>query len=416
MLYSYNLKSHSDKPLVIHLKNVGIFSEKLIKSKEIQNKQILADIARLIGVTHDLGKATTYFQDLLTNGRKSQKAQHGLLSSLLAYQVVRAHLSSIGRLEEFQYLSVIAWVVVKKHHGNIQNLWGEESAEATTLTDLGSKMLISEQIRNIKTKNLTEIQQIFAELIGNHLDVVRLFEEIEKWDALTKEIRAVTRKMRNIQDTGNYFTMLLLYSVLLDSDKMDAANLESPLRITDLEEDIVDSFKEKSFKINTDAISTLREQAYVDIMRSLPEINLNKDRLLSINLPTGIGKTLAGFSFALKLRHRVEKEADFVPRIIYCLPFLSIIDQNSYVLNEVLKQQYNAVPSNLFLKHHHLSDVSYTELKDAELKAELNPIEDLKNRYCLQKLGTLKLLLLPSYNSSIVSLLTKIGQHENFIT
>ena len=339
MLYSYNLKSHPDKPLFIHLKNVGILSENLVNSKKIENKQVLGDVARLIGVTHDLGKATTYFQDLLTKGRKSQKAQHGLLSSLLCYQVVKSHLSSIGRLEEFQYLPVIAWVVVKKHHGNIQNLWGEESAEATTLTDLGSKVLISEQIHNIEANNLREIQQIFAEIIDN-MDALKFLGEIENWNSLVKEIRSAARNIRNIKSIDNYLTILFLYSVLLDADKMDAANMEIPLRITNIECNLVDRFKEGSFKSDPDAIGVLRERAYVDTMRSLQEINVSKDRLLSINLPTGIGKTLSGVSFALKLRRRVTEEVGFVPRIIYCLPFLSVIDQNSYVLNEVLKKQF----------------------------------------------------------------------------
>ena len=44
------------------------------------------------------------------------------------------------------------------------------------------------------------------------------------------------------------------------------------------------------------------------------------------------------------------------------------------------------------LKHHHLSDVTYTELKEGDVKAELNPIEDLNKA----------LLLMEAWNSEII--------------
>lgn len=388
-MYSYKLKSHPDKLLFVHLKNVGILSENLAKAKNIENIQTVADVARLIGVTHDLGKATTYFQNLLTNGRKSRNAQHGLLSSLISYLVVKDYLSRKRQLDQFSFLPVVAWIVVKKHHGNIQNLWGEESAEATTLTDLGTKVLISEQIRDIKANSLPEVQQIFTDLIG-YTNVLEFLEKVANWDTLTREIRSEVRSIRKAKNTDNYLAILFFYSLLLDADKMDAANMSMPLRITNIQFDLVDQFKKGLFANakNDSAINALRERAYVDAMQSLARLDLSKDRLLSLNLPTGIGKTLAGFSFSLKLRYRIEEEAGFVPRIIYCLPFLSIIDQNSYILSGILKQQFASVPSNLFLKHHHLSDVIYNELKEAEL----NPIEDINKA----------LLLMEAWNSEVV--------------
>jgi len=47
-----------------------------------------------------------------------------------------------------------------------------------------------------------------------------------------------------------------------------------------------------------------------------------------------MGKTIDSFSFALKLK----KELGSNHRIIYSLPFLSIIDQNSKVFEDILRQ------------------------------------------------------------------------------
>ena len=67
------------------------------------------------------------------------------------------------------------------------------------------------------------------------------------------------------------------------------------------------------------------------------------------------------------LRERVEKEKGFTPKIIYSLPFLSIIDQNSQVISEVLETDKQSISSNLMLVHHYLADVKYTEEKNNEI-------------------------------------------------
>ena len=253
--------------------------------------------------------------------------------------------------------------------------------------DLGSKVLISEQIRDVTSNHLVEIQQIFTEILDN-IDVLELFKEIRNWDVLVREMRNEARNMRRKKNMDNYFTLLFLYSVLLDADKTDAADIATPLRIMNISSGLVDQYKKRRFKNNPSEIDILRERAYEDTLRSLERIDIRRDKVFSINLPTGTGKTLAGFSFSLKLRQKISEIAGFTPRIIYCLPFLSIIDQNSCVLNEVLKQQFTDMPSNVFLKHHHLSDVSYKELKETEL----SPVEDLNKA----------ILLTEAWNSEII--------------
>jgi CRISPR-associated endonuclease/helicase Cas3 len=79
--------------------------------------------------------------------------------------------------------------------------------------------------------------------------------------------------------------------------------------------------------------------------------------IFSLNLPTGTGKTLTCLSFALKLRERIEREKGFCPRIIYCLPYLSIIDQNAQVFEEVLGGGGAPPSSEVLLTHHHLAEL-----------------------------------------------------------
>ena len=78
--------------------------------------------------------------------------------------------------------------------------------------------------------------------------------------------------------------------------------------------------------------------------------------IFSITAPTGYGKTLAAFHFALKLREVLSSQG-INARIVYVAPFLGIIDQNLKVIREALSLNQNQ--SNLLLAHHHLAEMNY---------------------------------------------------------
>ena len=93
--------------------------------------------------------------------------------------------------------------------------------------------------------------------------------------------------------------------------------------------------------------------------------------------PTGIGKTLTSMNFALHLRKLIEKEKKFIPRIVYVAPFISILDQNMEVFQNVFqiknqKEQQRQQQTNLLLMHHHLAPINYysTDAVEQEQKRE----------------------------------------------
>jgi len=132
-----------------------------------------------------------------------------------------------------------------------------------------------------------------------------------------------------------------------------------------IDKDIVDNYKLHLFRDSNKKkkeINKIRNEIYNETINSLNSLNLEKDKILSLNVPTGTGKTLTSLSFALKLKAKIEQEKKYKPRIIYSLPYLSIIDQNFAIFEDVFKYSLKGkIPnSNLLLKHHHLSDVNYT--------------------------------------------------------
>ena len=354
-----------------------------------------------------LEKNTTYFQNWLEKGVRSPNAWHGFISSLFGYLIIREFLSNIQRIDEFWFLPGIVWIIINKHHGNLKNILNEE---AEKLKDPDWLELANEQLHNIFSNSVDEIEETYN--ILNNTDISKILNEIKDLTNLTRNIYKDVKKicMNSFIDESieYYFLILFFYSVLLDADKLDASGLERvPERVEIIENDLVDQYKAVKFK-NHEGINQIREIAYQEVNSRLSNLNLENDRILSINLPTGVGKTLTSFSFALGLQDRVQKEKDFNPKIIYSLPFLSIIDQNSSIISEILagkdkkdweklfemkkeeKENYleENIPSNLLLKHHHLIDIKYREEKDNEL----NIIEDINK----------SLLLTEGWHSEIV--------------
>lgn len=378
MSYSFRLYSHPQKLLLQHLQNVGKLSRNIICSKYFKDpemKSIFGYVAYLIGVCHDFGKATTFFQDKLHgNSRQTKKTRHGEISAFFGYLVVREYLNRKNLMSKYWYLPTIAWIVIKRHHGDIHNLYGDDAEYE--MIDLNNIML---QAEDILENNGEEVNLIYKYLF-KELDfsiepdfltnILLSLGSEEKMHSILKKIRKDLKKMWRESKIDYYFYILFFYSILIDSDKLDASGTNIPKREHEkLTPDLVDKYKLKKFSDKPPSeINKIREEAYNNVVNKVDSLDLARERIFSITLPTGAGKTLTSISFALKLRDRIKKEYGFTPRIIYSLPFLSIIDQNASVIEDMFRliYRYKNIPSNLFLKHHHLAEIQYTLLENGE--------------------------------------------------
>jgi len=418
---SFSLLSHPDKLLIDHLRNVGKVASKIVADKmlNIAEADLLRDIAYIIGVTHDFGKATKFFQKYIIEKdekrRRSLKAMetthHGLLSALFTYSVVKDYLRQArvkGSLAE--YLPVISFMIVKRHHGNLSNATDETSdvnpANEDVLETVGAQ---------IDTLDRTELEMILSTLLseGNiklKIDIDNTINYI--LHDITRDIgrkeRLMLLQLSDKEDIYPYFINQFLYSVLIDADKTDAGLDGISLERLDLAGDLVDIYRvAKHFTGNLANINSLRNQIYEEAMSRIECWDLDQ-KIISLNVPTGTGKTLTALSISLKLRERLKKKRNFSPRIIYALPFLSIIDQNYGVFDSVIfpkediesetskpsdnpcddsegatKSKGDHKDSRLLLKHHHLADVSY-ETDNEEYESDKS------------------LLLLEGWNSEII--------------
>ncbi|MCQ8903781.1 MAG: CRISPR-associated helicase Cas3' [Methanothrix sp.] len=388
--FSFKLRSHPDKLLVDHLRNVGEMCRRTVaeSARNLENAEILAEVAYIIGATHDLGKATEFFQEYLMETDERRKralrsrdtTKHGLLSSLFTYAAVREHLRK-RRCEMSGTLPVVSFIAVKRHHGDLANALDEISeiyAERERILSV-----VEEQLSRLERN---ECQQIFRALLGDVAggDFDSLVGHIPG-EAL-KDLRHEKRLLRDIgkkDDMLMYFVAQLLYSALLDADKTDAGLEGVDLRRVEIPCDLVDRYREaRGFSESSDGINGMRNEIYRDAVDRISGWDMN-ERIISLNVPTGTGKTLTSLAMALRLRSRLMNEYGIMPRIVYALPFLSIIDQTCDVFEDVLECAGIRADSSVLLKHHHLSDIAYTR-GDEEYEPDVS------------------LLLMEGWNSEIV--------------
>lgn len=349
MSYTKILSHPPDKELKTHLEKVGNFSKSIFNSLEIESNSYLEDISFLIGISHDFAKSTSFFQKYIRNHQKSKNTYHSFLSAIFTYFVVDNYIKN-NNINFDQNIAIIAYIVVLKHHGNLENI-----------IELFHKLENPEKYITNQVNDLKNIDINLNEFYKAHdIDVVYFLENFED---IKEQILLELLNFEDEENLDNYTLILLLFSILIDADKMDASQTDFPER-KEINPKIVDNFKKNNFGSNTDSINKIRDESYNEVISNIYDLNLN-DRILTINLPTGIGKTLTGFSAALKLKDKINKELNFNPRIIYSLPFLSIIDQNENTIKRVLEEE-NITGSNYLLKHNYLSNMKYDSHEDDE--------------------------------------------------
>lgn len=342
-----------------HLLNVQRRADTIVKEVAInsgfQETQAGLDYAarsalvRIIAGSHDIGKASQPFQDFINPPNKDtgKRKAHSPLSALYAFFAARRLLSSDPRVD---LLSTLAAICVFAHHGKLKSPSGV-SIGLHSMMDV-----LPEQIESIAGERVTELDAIcaslgfppFSEFKGIWRNVLRDFERLQG------------AAVYNRPDLNLYYATNDLFSTLIDADRLDAAELEIPDRNSLPFEGIVTNMTRIQEEGRNKADAKVRElrEAIFGLVKSKAESAALDQRLYSLTAPTGSGKTLSAFYFALRLRERRRNNGPG-SRIIYVAPFLSIIDQNLEVFKGTLDELKKR--SDIILAHHHLCEMNYRD-------------------------------------------------------
>ena len=311
-MYSFSdnaILSHPNKLLQEHVSNMLSFAS--------------SDLERDVIRFHDLAKVKEEFQEYIRGTSKNIKNKdHSLLSAY--FFLCNSKYSDIDTL--FGFLAILS------HHGKIRNFY--YMAEIPNVC-LGEFLQIPHEIEH------------FWDSVGKKASVLDIYNNL---DASREKLIERASNLRDQLGDWEYdkkfeyedfINFKSLYSSLLYADKFEAIfdkgkEKKRAIPLKELEEQMIKlPFNEKR--------NTFRE--YV-----LNNFDTNY-KLLTLTAPTGYGKTLTALNFALKFGRE---------RIVYALPFTSIIDQTYDIISDIYKDNKDV----LVVKAHHKTTVDDVENKN----------------------------------------------------
>lgn len=198
----------------------------------------------------------------------------------------------------------------------------------------------------------------------------RLKKQVKDYQAYKKEVNVppLTAPPFNPGESKNVdFTLStfirMLYSCLVDADFLDTEQFMNHGNSDRDEGDSIETLLGRlekhvsSWLTNTD-IDTVNGRR-TEILKNCLDMGSLERGLFRLTVPTGGGKTVASLAFAL--RHAVKNKME---RIIYVIPYTSIIEQNAKVFSEILGK------NNVLENHYNVDYESDEELKPMQLATE----------------------------------------------
>ncbi|WP_339211044.1 CRISPR-associated helicase Cas3' [Aeribacillus sp. FSL K6-8210] len=386
----YLSHNHPEKKLTVHLKEVYEYLQDMLKHVPLSkgDRATLEYIGKIVAVSHDFGKYLSYFQDYLQTGEaRGDLHHHSFISAVFAAHLLR-HPVNLNA-SWFEFAPLLGYFVVMHHHGNLRDISldvtkSRHIAENTVQDSLYYRVITLKQqiddIKNHASAILEDLSPLWDELsipLSLSEELHNFLQDYEKtFDEVYRQYYLIDKRRKQELTRELYYYVLLLYSVLIDADKLSAANIERKPRVY-IPAHLVDRYREANFDVNvTEGTNGWRNRMYNVVMERIEGLFKTKpeQRLFTLTAPTGAGKTLLSLSVALKWREQAERQYGYSPKIIYALPFTSVIDQNEKVIRDLLSQldDFHANEQRYLVKHHHLSAFQYkTENDELPLRKAL---------------------------------------------
>ena len=290
-----NCLSHPGKPLSSHVENIAAFDP---------SDELFALAAKF----HDLGKTTDSFQKYIKEETKSGEP-HAFVSAALFLIQFSKELDAKSLL--FVYNAIVS------HHTSLKSV----SDIFEEFSDTQRVALAQKQKDVIFAKD--DVKAYFGLKFDD-------FKELKKFRLQNDAIHPISFVI------DDYIRQKELFSKLIFADKYEAIfsdtltknSAKYPL------ENLYD-FKAKLQK------NKKRDDARESVFKEF-EQNPNENIYL-LTAPTGIGKTLLSLELALKI-----KEQRALDRVVYTIPFTSIIDQTVSIFDAIYPRQIT--------KHHHKAE------------------------------------------------------------
>ena len=268
--------------------------------------------AWLAGMWHDLGKYSDDFQTYIERAnntdanieQKKGRVDHSTAGSLYALKKFGLH----GKL--------LAYLIAGHHTGLPDGDSGEEGAGSLTYRLTNGEERLQRALAGVGVAEFLNAEKPQQKPLGG--------------------------------SEGLHLWLRMLYSALVDADFLDteaffdqqrASQRGSEVGIADLKGEFDRFMNAMEAEVGPSDVNAVRSE----VLRQCRNAGKFADGLFTMTVPTGGGKTLSSLAFALEHATVHGKE-----RIIYAIPYTSIIEQTAVVFKGVLKN----LPDEAVIEHH----------------------------------------------------------------
>ncbi len=322
--YAHSLKGEPPEKwqrLVDHLRQVAEMAAEFAAAFKS------ADWAWNAGWLHDVGKATNAFQGYLMRQNDLDDAGYDADSSVSNHASAGAAYAQ----DQLKMPGKILAYVLAGHHAGLPDWDSGETGNAA----------LSIRLKEGR-QNLATIPDYATRI--------------------SAKLRPLARPPDYVSRENAHFWMRMIFSCLVDADRLDSERFCDPQKydlradfptIGTLAPKLFQALEELERRAAASEVNTIR----AEIRRACEAAAESVPSLFSLTVPTGGGKTLSAMAFAMRHALRHGKR-----RIIYVIPYTSIIEQTAKTLGEIFG------PENIVEHHSNLDPERSTQR--AEMAAE----------------------------------------------
>ncbi|MBP8715701.1 MAG: CRISPR-associated helicase Cas3' [Lachnospiraceae bacterium] len=274
------------------------------------------EAGEILGLAHDIGKYQNSFQERIRGSRK--RVDHATLGAKLLE----------GNYGDLGYLY---GMVVAAHHSGLK--------DSGSVLNMGDDTYAS-RINNYKGEDVDFSREIY----------------------FPEKLPDIPVKCDRSNVAFAFATYLrMLYSSLVDADWTDTEEYIKSIKREGIDYSIIDMHQKLLESIPSNDGSYINN-IRADILYMCRKAASSEQGLFTLTVPTGGGKTLSSFAFALEhaIKHNLK-------RIIYVIPYTSIIEQNAEVISSSIGREH------VFEHHSNAEPGSFSE--DERVESE-KPVED----------------------------------------
>lgn len=333
------------KKYIAHIRNkdtkIQTVEEHLLEVKKLAegfgDKIGVKHIAGLAGMLHDMGKYTEEFRNYIKTAvfHPEKASARGTVDHSSAGGILLFDLYHSEKIKEIPArLAEIVGNAIISHHSYLKDFFNEN--------------LESPYLKRVQEKkpDLKEYPQTRAMFFQKVMSETEFTDYVEKAAAELKNFLEKDKSKTTEQKC--MFLTKFVFSSLIDADRTNTRLFEEDKSYTPLEnrKQLFQSYYEKLMKKNNTFLEHKDANTPINVLRRKMseqcEVFAEKPTgIYTLSIPTGGGKTLASLRYALKHAQKYDKQ-----RIIYVVPFTTIIEQNAEEVRKILDDDGN------ILEHH----------------------------------------------------------------